>query len=125
MSRKDYERALIKELASHGIERVSFTYGRRHPAVTFEWQGKTLQYRFPGSASDWRAVQNSLCDVRKLLGVERVTNKTEISRERRQQRQHARKRCEPAQPKEITLSVKADPFAALKALIINPVITEE
>ena len=113
MSRKDYESAFRSELLSHGVERVRFAYGRRHSALSFEWQGRTVTFRFPGSGSDHRGIANAICDLRKLLGVKRVSNKSSTSVARRGRKSNPVRRVEPPDAP----IVKQDPFAILRSLL--------
>jgi len=94
--RRDYESAFRKELASHGVERMTFTYQKKHAALSFEWRGSVMVFRYPGSGSDGiHGIRNCLSDLRKAMGVGKVSNKTPVSRARRERGRA--KRTNPAQ----------------------------
>lgn len=63
-------RTVLSFLRDHGATDVRIEMGGKHPRACFAWNGKEQFYVLPGTPSDtMRGVQNSLSDLRNMLGL--------------------------------------------------------
>lgn len=110
MNATEFGDRLIAEALSHGATEVRVTVGRKHRRLRFSFRGETKFYVFPGSTGDgMRAVHNALSDLRRLMGVKRVTNHSASPRRRRMDAPER----EPCVPR---LTMRPDPMAVLSGL---------
>jgi hypothetical protein len=58
---------LTRELARHGVTRWRIDRKRRHPRLTFEWNGRETFYVMPSRSPDWRSALNARSDLRRIL----------------------------------------------------------
>jgi len=107
---REHGQALIAELESHGIRDAWIDLDGKHARVRFALKGQNRFFVFPKSSSDRRGLQNSLTDLRKLIGVRRPTKKS--TRGKRQ-----RNRVE-APVTSLSLTVPGgDPFEGLRRAV--------
>lgn len=71
----DYTRAVLAELATHGVTEYDIEDGRKHRKLRFIFGGKPILYVMPKSPSDWRASLNAVSDLRRIMGVDRLVVK--------------------------------------------------
>lgn len=103
-----YAPYLIAELRQHGVTEYELDDSGKHYKLRFNWQGQNLMHVFPRSPSDTRGVLNCLSDLRRQMNVKRVVHKSSTKTTRRRNHTEAHR--------DLTITVKADPFAALAAL---------
>lgn len=65
---EDYGDRIITYLKSVGASDPRIEPGGKHPRAVWGWRGKTLKYVFSRTPSDWRGLQNTLGDLRRILG---------------------------------------------------------
>lgn len=55
-------------LRDYGATHISVEPGGKHPKIRFTFKGKDHSIVIPGTASDYRALENQKADIRRLLG---------------------------------------------------------
>jgi hypothetical protein len=115
VARKDYEEAFRRELWSHGVDDFVFEYGSQHSALVFEWRGRSVHFRFPGSGSDRRGIQNALTELRQVMRVRKVVKK---SQKRDGKRRKVAMKAPPAVVSDgLVLTSLGNPFEVLSQLL--------
>ena len=100
-------KAVIAELAKHGIKGELRMQRRGHPRVYFMVDGKERFYVVPGSGSDSRrGVENALADIRRMIGVTAARKKSTRVRAHRP-------KAPAVVPPAPVITVKPDPFRVL------------
>lgn len=102
---------LIAELEAHGVMEHWLKDGRKHSRLYWRRDGRVRFFVFPKTPSDRRGYQNSLCDLRKVLGVRRTIRKANGKHPRKPRERRTEATPCPA------LSGGGDPFAPLAALL--------
>ena len=111
MSSDNYLRPLVAELERHGVTDYSIVPGGKHRSMKFRFDDREIRFVFPSSPSDWRGLQNSLSDLRRMMGVHRIIHKAATGRGHR-------RRGEPESvPMPTTFTVRPDPFQVLARLL--------
>lgn len=67
----DIGKTLAQRARDWGATNIRIEHGGKHPRLVGDYQGQPFVFAFPGSTGDWRAVLNSVSDLRRVLGVER------------------------------------------------------
>ena len=67
----DIGKALIRRAREWGAVDVRIEHGGKHPRLVGHHKGVAFMFVFPGSTGDRRAALNCLCNLRRVLGVER------------------------------------------------------
>ncbi len=81
-------------LSEHGLNDFRFVRRRKHPAVIITIDGRSIIHAFPGTASDHRAVNNCISDLRHRLGL--VASTPKAANNNRPQRRKRRIRVKRA-----------------------------
>lgn len=103
----EYERALTGVLEENGITDYEIRQRRKHKVLVFRHRSVRMNYFFPSSPSDRRGVKNAETQLRRVMGVERKTNKN--PNRRRKTKTHRPVECP-------VITAKPDPFEKLAAL---------
>jgi len=102
-----YLPALIAELRAHGITETWVDRAHPHPRLYWRHDGCRRFYVVPSTPGDRRGVDNALSDLRRVLGVKRITRHSD---------RPARRRNRTKAAVALTLTCRSDPMAALDGL---------
>ena len=80
---RDLEKALARELADHGVTEYEIVDGGKHWKLKYLWQGAERLLAVPRSPYGQRFIENSKTQLRRQMGVRRITNKTPANRKRK------------------------------------------
>lgn len=98
---------IVQELQRQGVTAWEIDYHHNHPKIRFVHNGKPMMFVVPGSPSDVRGWQNSLTDLRKMMGVKRIITKSSGPKRRRNRTETK------VALADLSFTVKPDPFASL------------
>jgi len=107
------ERAIVAELQRAGATNIALGHKRKHPCVTFVFQGKASEFVFSGTPSSDAGPRIACAELRRKLGVTRPATKRQGTSDETRRPSGQRERPPPL-PEQIT--VKPDPFAELAKL---------
>jgi len=104
----DAVETVTRELETHGVTEWTVEHGN-HPKIRFVFNGKPLMFVVPGMPSDtYRGPENSLAELRRLMGVRRVIGPKRQGPKRQRNRTQAKVHLA-----DLSFSVRPDPFTSL------------
>jgi len=104
----DAVETVTRELEVHGVTEWTVEQGK-HPKIRFVFNGQSLMFVVPASPSDaYHGPDNSLTDLRRLMGVKRVIAPKRQGPKRQRNRTEAKVGLA-----DLSFSVRPDPFASL------------
>ena len=97
MNNREQADLLIAELFQHGITEYRVDDSGNHNRLYYRVNGRERFFVFPSTPGDRKGQLNSLCDLRRALGVKRIVRKSTRPKRRRE------RRAEPVRVESFTL----------------------
>jgi hypothetical protein len=118
MRSSEYLEALVREIQSHGVTTYEIKQrGGNHPQLVFQFRNQTIKFVHACSVSDWRAQENALSALRRVMGVQRQIIKSDKHPD---ERRKVKKHSTPIPLPKLANVVIPDEFQKLAVLRDRP-----